>query len=385
MLKILLNFLLLIAIVVALSIMNNNIWQQKPEFTENAKPVSINITEQMTIRQIADAYGVDPKELKKSLKLTSPADLDKTVAELGLNKDDVNSSIRAAAVIAGEESSKNWIKIPLKFILWITMLVILFRMMRNGKVTPKLRKILLFAAIVVFGVILGSDPSPMGTVKDAIVLWGKEHVIFPPRLIALVVFTLMVVLANKLICSWGCQFGVLQDLIFRLNRNAADSAAKTKQWKLPFVFTNSVRVIFFIAIIIYAVVMTVDIVSPIDPFKIFNPANIAITGIIFISILLILSLFIYRPWCHLFCPFGLWGWIFEKISVYKIKVNYDTCIACEACSKACPSNVMDAILKQDKTIPDCFSCGTCQNVCPTKSISYEKGKRMKPPAEKFKK
>jgi formate hydrogenlyase subunit 6/NADH:ubiquinone oxidoreductase subunit I len=46
---------------------------------------------------------------------------------------------------------------------------------------------------------------------------------------------------------------------------------------------------------------------------------------------------------------------------------------------------MDAILKQDKVIPDCFSCGTCQNICPTKSITYEKGCRMKPPAEKFKK
>ncbi len=299
--KLLLEFLFIITIVVTLSILINSIWQQKPEAVEKSPQIAVNITDQMTIRQIADAYKVTPEDLKKPLKLKSPADLDKTVNELGLNIVEINNSLRTSMVITGENSSKNWIKIPLKFILWITMLVFVFRMMRTGKITPKLRRILFITAVCIFGIILGSDPSPMGTVKDAIVLWGKEHVIFPPRIIALLIFTLMVVLANKLICSWGCQFGVLQEFIFRINRNATDSAAKYKQWKLPFIFTNSVRIIFFAAIIIYAITMKVDIVSPIDPFSIFNPAKLSIIGIIFISVLLIFSLFIYRPWCHLFC------------------------------------------------------------------------------------
>ena len=64
-------------------------------------------------------------------------------------------------------------------------------------------------------------------------------------------------------------------------------------------------------------------------------------------------------------------------------MDYDKCIACQACSKACPSNVMDAILKQDRVVPDCFSCGTCMEVCPAKAISFEAGKRQKPPEGKF--
>jgi ferredoxin len=98
---------------------------------------------------------------------------------------------------------------------------------------------------------------------------------------------------------------------------------------------------------------------------------------------MVLSLFIYRPWCHFFCPFGLIGWLAEKISIFNIKVDYNKCISCEACSKACPSTVMDAILKQDRIIPDCFSCGTCIESCPADAITFACGKRQKPPKEKF--
>jgi len=106
-------------------------------------------------------------------------------------------------------------------------------------------------------------------------------------------------------------------------------------------------------------------------------------GGIFLASLLIASLFLYRPWCHLFCPFGLVGWLVEKISLFKINVDYKSCIGCLACEKACPSTVMGAILRRDRTIPDCFSCGTCIEVCPTGSISLTAQKPGRPPKGKF--
>lgn len=119
--------------------------------------------------------------------------------------------------------------------------------------------------------------------------------------------------------------------------------------------------------------------------QIYKPMMIGAMGAVFISAALIGSLFVYRPWCHLFCPFGLVGWLFEKISIFRIIVNYDTCIACEACAKSCPSTVMNATLKRESVIPDCFACATCIEVCPTDSIRLLTGKRHKPPAEKFRK
>ena len=285
-----------------------------------------------------------------------------------------------------EFESKNWVLIPIKFALWIGFLTMVFVYMRKGLITPKIRRIFYFVAVAVFGVILGSDPSPMGTVKDAVVLLGTKGVIFPPRMIALTLFLVMVFLANKFICSWGCQFGTLQDAIFRLNRKDNDKTGLFFQIKLPFVVTNTIRIATFCALAIVAFAWGFDIIGAVDPFKIYKPSVVAVYGWIFIGAVLVAGLFIYRPWCHLFCPFGLVGWIVEKISIFKIHVNYDTCIACEACAKACPSSVMEAILKRErKTIPDCFACATCIGVCPTNSISLKSGKRTMPPEGKFRK
>jgi polyferredoxin len=258
-------------------------------------------------------------------------------------------------------------------------------LLKKGKITARNRKWIYIAAVGVFGIILGSDPSPMGTVKDAIVLLGSKGGIFPPRLIAFGIFLLMVILANKFICSWGCQIGTLQDLIFRLNRDKKDKTGLFTQVKIPFVISNSVRVLFFLLLTFVAFVWSMDIVELIDPFKIFKPHVISMAGGLFIALIMFLGLFVYRPWCHFFCPFGLIGWLAEKISVFKIKVDYDKCISCEACSKACPSTVMDAILKRNKIIPDCFSCGTCIESCPADAITFASGKRQKPPKEKFNK
>lgn len=221
-----------------------------------------------------------------------------------------------------------------------------------------------------FGVALGSDPSPMGTVKDAVALLAIEGVVFPPRLIALTVFLASVVLANKAICAWGCQLGVLQDLVFRLNRNAADTAGIMRQYKIPFATTNGVRMAFFAVFTTVAVVAGIDFIEYADPFKTFNPSHLGIAGAVTVAVLLLTSLFVYRPWCHFACPFGLVGWLLERFSLNRIRVDEPVCTGCGACAKACPTPVMGAILAKKAVIPDCFSCGTCTEVCPTKAITF---------------
>lgn len=378
--KLLFTFIILHAFIISGSILSVSLWSNKAEKIEINE--NIIISGEMTLNEFKETNKLPDAVIKNAFQLKDKSELSKQVAVYNLNIEDIKVKINQELAIYSEESSKNWIKILIKFALWIAFLFTVLILTIKKKVSPRLKKILYFLSLTVFGVILSSDPSPMGTVKDAIVLFSSKGVIFPPRMIAFAVFILLVIIANKFICSWGCQIGTLQDLIFRFNRTGDDSQGILKQYKPSFALTNSIRIIFLIAITVFAIAWSYDIVEPIDPFKIYKPEAVILKGWIFISAILILSLFIYRPWCHLFCPFGLAGWMFEKLSVYKIKVNYTTCISCEKCSKACPSNVMDAILKQDKIIPDCFSCSTCVNVCPTNSISYDKGKREKVPENK---
>ena len=379
--KMIIFFVLLVALTASLSQLSTNIWGGKPEKLPEYKELVFK--EGMSVMEFGAQNNLPNPVLKKLLDLQTKSDLQKPIDNFGLTKEQLQSRVDKATAIEAEHESKNWVKIPIKFGAWFIFLGIVFVMMRKGKVSPHNRKILYMTAVILFGIILGSDPSLMGTVKDALHLYGAKRVLFPPRMIALSVFLLIVFLANKFICSWGCQLGTLQDLIFRLNRNIRDTKGILSQRKMPFWFSNGIRVSFFVVFTFLAFGWTLDIIGPIDPFKIYKPATITVTGGAFIGVVLVTSLFVYRPWCQLFCPFGLVGWLVEKISLFKINVDYETCIACEACTNSCPSTVMEAILKQDRIIPDCFACGTCMNVCPTDSIKLQAGKRNTPPADKF--
>ena len=376
-----LYFILILFIVVSVSAVSSRLWAGKEEL--QPENITVTVSEGMTVAEFGKKNDLSRQVLKKVFNLTSQDDLTKQVAGFGMNEELLSKKVNQVQAIQSEQESKNWFKIPLKGLLWIVFLLAVFNLIRKGRITARNRKWIYMAAVGIFGIILGSDPSPMGTVKDAIVLLGSKGVIFPPRLIAFGIFLLMVILANKFICSWGCQIGTLQDLIFRLNRDSKDSKGLFGQVKIPFIISNSIRILFFLILIIVAFFWSADIIGAIDPFKIFKPQVIGIVGGLFIGLILVLSLFVYRPWCHFFCPFGLVGWLAEKVSFFKIKVDYDKCISCRACSKACPSTVMDAILKQERVIPDCFSCGTCMEICPVNAISFERGKRQKPPAGKF--
>jgi len=380
-LKALIYFILILVSIVGLSLISTQISGGKSE--QPQKLYELIIGNGMTITQFGQANALPNSLLKETFDLKVQSDYEKKLDEFGTSEE-VTSKVTKKLALASEHAGKNWIKILIKFSLWIIFLTTIFKLFKNRKVTQRIRNGLLFTAIFIFGVTLGADPSPMGTVKDAIYLFGTTHAIFPPRMIALSIFLITVLLANKYICAWGCQVGALQELIFQVNQSGKQKAIIGRQIKLPFVLTNTVRVAFLCVFTFVVFSWGIDIIGPIDPFRIYNPTRLGLFGGIFIAILLITSQFIYRPWCHLFCPFGLVGWLVEKGSFTRISVNYDTCIACQNCATACPTTVMSAILKRDKnTIPDCFACYTCREVCPTGSISFSSRKRAYPPQDHF--
>ena len=370
-------------LVIIFSVISVNMWGEK---TENiAKDIQLKMNAGMTVAEFGAINHLSKPLLKEVFKLDSPDQLQQPITGFSMSLEQIAEKTSKKQALATEDATKNWFKIPLKFALWFLFMTICFVLLIKKKINKTLRLILYGLGFTVFGVFLGADPSPMGTVKDAIVLYASKGVIFKPRMIAFGVFTLTVILANKFICSWGCQLGTLQDFLFRLNHNRKDTEqGPLLPVKIPFIVSNTVRVVFLLLLVWVAFAWAYDITHEIDPFKIFKPLSMSVVGWVFIIATLCLSAFVYRPWCHLFCPFGLTGWLCEKLSIFRIKVNYDQCISCHACEKACPSPVMGAILNRDKmVIPDCFSCGSCIESCPTNAVSFALGKREKPPAGKL--
>jgi polyferredoxin len=233
------------------------------------------------------------------------------------------------------------------------------------KITSKRRFLAQLLVVFLLGFILSVHFSPMHIFSCALVdFFIDGFFALKNSFINILIIVTAMIIFNKCICSWVCHFGAFQEILFFLSK-------RIKKYKLSFWLTNSIRIVCFFLILFLAVGWGLDLVCAVDPFYIFSPREMFL-GSGFMSVfIVILSFFVYRPWCQLFCPFGLIGWLLEKISIFKIRVNHKKCIDCGACINACPTQTMVAILNKNKIIPDCWSCGCCLNSCPTKAITFD--------------
>jgi len=251
-----------------------------------------------------------------------------------------------------------------KLVLWIAVVVVATILLRRRKVSSKLRLAFLIGGTLVFGFVYsfiirrGPNPNPVFAVRNLLESILVGHQIVVSFAAMLIILLLMVWLSNKSICGWGCQLGLLQDLLHRV---------PLPKWKPPFWLSNAVRVIAFVALIVGLVVAGLDWINLVDPFRLFR-FNFTLGVALFSAAVLIASLFIYRPWCHFFCPFGLIGWVVEQVSLLRPRINREACKGCNLCVKACPGQAMADFYAGKRIHADCFACGACIEACPREDV-----------------
>jgi polyferredoxin len=84
--------------------------------------------------------------------------------------------------------------------------------------------------------------------------------------------------------------------------------------------------------------------------------------------IILFSITIKRFFCRTFCPVGAIYSIFNRFSLWQLKVDEKKCIECESCQMVCPMHV--EIYHHQHDI-DCIRCLDCVKICPTKAIKHE--------------
>ncbi len=359
-------FVLLLSGIYLLSGFTFRLWGNHEE-PGNADPV---ITGHMTVSEYGRCNRLPMPVVVKVFGISPYSDTSRQVGSFGYDEREVIRRTTVELAAYREEHSKNPTRYTLHFILGLLVMSVVFCLFRTSGITPAARKSLYLLSLLVFGLGFNASPSPMGPVKDTLSLVGNIPELIHPRLFAILTYLVTGVIAHKFLCGWVCQLGVLQDLIFRLNRDGADRMGIARQYRIPFAWSNTIRIIFFIATVASSLLWALNVIDSINPFAIFGGIALWWPGWVFAGGIMVMSLFVYRPWCHLFCPFGLLGWLFEKATIFRIRVNPNTCTSCEACAEECPTHAMSAILHKQPTRPDCFSCGTCMNACPNGSVTF---------------
>jgi polyferredoxin len=186
---------------------------------------------------------------------------------------------------------------------------------------------------------------------------------------AFLLFVGLAIIGNKIICGWACPLGALQELIYSI-----PGVEKLPKLRPRFVITNSIRAV-LIALMIVVPVGSVGgrhavTYKFLNAFNLFDLRVPVFTVLLIIAATVILSPFLYRPFCRFICPFGLVSWLAERISIFRVRVDHKLCTRCGACISACPLGAAKGIVEGKAFHEDCFSCARCLNKCPVDAIRY---------------
>ncbi|AKA69018.1 4Fe-4S binding protein [Clostridium scatologenes] len=175
-------------------------------------------------------------------------------------------------------------------------------------------------------------------------------------------------------CSWACFYGGLDEGCSSLCKKTRLKI--NRKWTyLPF------------AILISIVLLSAATLSPVYcdwlcPFKAVTEAEQITSTIVLIKTIVFCSLFLIlvivlpiltrkRTQCGLFCPFGAFQSLFNKINIFEIRIDKDKCLNCKKCVRECPTYSIDEnSLSNGKALITCTKCGKCIDICPSSAVSY---------------
>jgi len=337
-------------------------------------PGASEFTVEMSIKQIAPRLNVTGKGLARELGLPLDVAKGKPLQALGITQGALDHA--AEHILSHRETTLKYYMFAALVLFGLVYLVRLGRpdgspLAERKSWYPRWPYVAALAvAVGVCGFALGKSPNPM---ESAVKVFKSFVGLYPSvadKVWAFAFFAALALVGSKLICGWACPFGALQELIYHL-----PILRKLKKRKLPFVVSNTIRSILFVAMLL----MLFGVVGGRKGFVIYhymNPFNLFNFDIETISVgativaALAMSFGFYRPFCQFVCPFGLLSWLLERVSIFRVKIDRGRCTHCGACISACP---LDAAKDRvaGKTFPaDCFSCARCLNVCPVDAIHY---------------
>lgn len=158
-------------------------------------------------------------------------------------------------------------------------------------------------------------------------------------------------------CGYICPIGSSQDLAKFLGKKFGFKEIKIKNTR-SFKF-EYIKYIVLLLALVFSIVGVASLLAKLSPWIGFLNIFMGLTlsyGLLVFVIILILSLFIRRPFCRGFCPLGAFFSLVSALGSTKIKSDKD-CKDCSVCLLECPVEIRRPI--DNEIPPECVNCLKC--------------------------
>jgi polyferredoxin len=212
---------------------------------------------------------------------------------------------------------------------------------------------------------------------------GLIAMVHPAALFILLAIIGVSVVIKKGFCSWLCPVGTLSESLWQLGKKIFGRTFDPPRWlDYPLRSLKYLLLLFFgwsianmdVEALRNFIYSPYNKVADIKMYLFF--AEISTFALWTIIIMMILSVIVKNFWCRFLCPYGALLGIAGWLSPFKITRNASTCIDCNLCTNACPSNIRVHAATRVWS-DECTSCMACVEVCPVKATLELKTRRQR--------
>ncbi|MHA1613102.1 MAG: 4Fe-4S binding protein [Promethearchaeota archaeon] len=278
-------------------------------------------------------------------------------------------------IFQSHDSSSEPILEILTVAIWLLVMIVSLILLHKKKLTKTASIILLSIAFIVPGIIFGALPNPVLPFQTMAlrIHMGQPFLQILLSLNIVVILLVTTLLFGRIFCGYACPLGAIQELVSKLQfksnlKGRKDKKILTLNAKIALYIRIGYFVIFVGAGILWGLAV-LQYLNVFIGFQIFQNPSFPLIGIpaILLVIIIISSIFIYRPWCRLFCPFGTVADLTSRFSLFKLR-RTDDCNDCGLCEKICPTQEAE----RDSNKSECYLCNRCVDICPQNAIELKR-------------
>ena len=192
---------------------------------------------------------------------------------------------------------------------------------------------LMVASVGYFGFYREGCVCPIGAVQNVVSALADSQYVLPVVVLAFFALPLIfTMLFGRTFCASVCPLGGLQDLV--------------GLWPItvPRWLTESLGLLawaYLAVAVLFAATGCSYLICQYDPFIAFfrldGPSNMIVLGVC----VLVIGVFVARPYCRFLCPYGALLRVASVISKHHSTITPGACIRCRLCEDSCPFDAID--------------------------------------------